>query len=124
MTVDDILEAMLTSLEQMAADDPHCMVDRTSKTLFVEGEYDISDLTGHLRSRLHPPPSVPDDIRAKDWVVAVHNDYRLYGKRYTFWLFTHEAVGADQMNNAVRGEGRSDGDALNEVRRKIGIPER
>lgn len=31
----------------------------------------------------------PDDLRAKGWSVAVHNDYRLGGKRMTFWLFTH-----------------------------------
>ena len=58
--------------------------------------------------------SNPDDIRAAGWMVAVHNDYRLNGKLYTFWLFTKD-------DRAVKGEGKSDADALNEIRRKLDI---
>lgn len=56
----------------------------------------------------------PDDIRAAGWVVAVHNDYRVSGEPHTFWLFTKDG-------RAVRGEGRTDADALNEVRNALRI---
>lgn len=51
----------------------------------------------------------PDDIRALGWMVAVHNDYRLDGMFHTFWLFT-------KNGRAVKGEGTSDAEALNQVR--------
>lgn len=53
-----------------------------------------------------------DDIRAAGWAVAVHNDYRLNGIQHTFWLFTKDGV-------AVKGEGRTDAFALNQVRAAI-----
>lgn len=56
--------------------------------------------------------SLPDDIRAKGWSVAIHNDYRLGGEAFTFWLFTKDS-------RAVKGEGRTDAEALNEVRAAI-----
>lgn len=55
----------------------------------------------------------PDDIRAEGWTVAVHNDYRYVGVQHTFWLFTKDG-------RAIKGEGRTDADALAEVRRQIG----
>ena len=58
--------------------------------------------------------NIPDDIRAQGWMVAVHNDYTLNGERYTFWLFT-------KGDRAVKGEGRTDEEALNEIRRKLDI---
>jgi hypothetical protein len=54
-------------------------------------------------------PSKPDDIRAEGWAVAVHNDYRLAGVPHTFWLFT-------KGDHAVKGEGKSDSEALSKVR--------
>jgi hypothetical protein len=57
-------------------------------------------------------PSRPDDIRAQGWVVACHNDYRHAGQPHTFWLFT-------RGERAVKGEGRTDAEALNEVRNRI-----
>lgn len=51
----------------------------------------------------------PDDIRAMGWSVAVHNDYKIRGVPYTFWLFTKE-------DRAVKGEGTTDAEALNAVR--------
>lgn len=42
-------------------------------------------------------------------MVAVHNDYRLRGETFTFWLFTHDASG-----RFVRGEGHTDREALKE----------
>jgi len=60
-------------------------------------------------------PAKPDDIREAGWMVAVHNDYRLNGSFYTFWLFT-------QGERAVKGEGQTDAAALEEIRLKIGLP--
>lgn len=53
--------------------------------------------------------SVPDDIRAAGWMVAVHNDYRLVNVVHTFWLFTKDG-------RCVKGEGKTDAEALNQVR--------
>lgn len=58
--------------------------------------------------------SSPADIRAAGWMVAVHNDYTQDGVWNTFWLFT-------KGDRCVKGEGRSDGEALNEVRRQLGM---
>ena len=60
--------------------------------------------------------SNPDDIRQEGWMVAVHNDYRQEGKMYTFWLFAKD-------DKATKGEGETDGEALNQIRKKIGLPE-
>lgn len=54
----------------------------------------------------------PDDIRAQGWVVAVHNDYRLNGIFHTFWLFTKDG-------QAIKGEGVSDAEALQQVRARL-----
>jgi hypothetical protein len=47
----------------------------------------------------------PNSFRARGWSVARHNDYRLEGIPRTFWLFT-------KGNFCVRGEGRTDNEAL------------
>jgi len=57
----------------------------------------------------------PDDLRAEGWMVAVHNDYRLKGEFHTFWLMTKGHL-------AVKGEGRSDAAALNQIREQIQKP--
>lgn len=44
-------------------------------------------------------------LRAKGWMVGVHNDYRLDKKTYTFWLFTKENV-------CIKGEAETDAEAL------------
>lgn len=56
--------------------------------------------------------SSPDDLRAQGWTVGVHNDYRLNGVAHTFWLFTKGRA-------CVKGEGRSDAEALNQVRQEL-----
>ena len=53
--------------------------------------------------------ALPDDIRAAGWTVAIHNDYRLNGDPYTFWLFTKD-------DRAIKGEGQTDAEALGKVR--------
>lgn len=52
-------------------------------------------------------------IREAGWSVAVHNDYTLSGERFTFWLFTHP------NGRWVKGEGRSDEEALEQIRLAI-----
>lgn len=53
--------------------------------------------------------ALPDDLRRNGWSVAAHNDYRQGGKSFTFWLVTKDG-------RAVKGEGLTDIDALNEIR--------
>lgn len=64
--------------------------------------------------------SIPDDIRAAGWVVAIHNDYWQDGCQHTFWLFTMKTDGAGD-GQYVKGEGRTDAEALDEVRNKLGL---
>lgn len=45
-------------------------------------------------------------LRSQGWVVAAHNDYRLNGEMFTFWLFTHP----DGI--WCKGEGSTDTEAL------------
>lgn len=61
--------------------------------------------------------SRPDDLRERGWMVAVHNDYMQNGARYTFWLLT-------RGSECVKGEGASDGEALNRVRAELTARER
>jgi hypothetical protein len=49
-----------------------------------------------------------EQLRARGWAVAVHNDYRLAGEQFTFWLLTRGTT-------FVKGEGRTDAEALHEV---------
>lgn len=56
--------------------------------------------------------NVPDDLRAEGWAVAVHNDYRLNGEAHTFWLFTKDG-------RAIKGEGRTDAEALTQCRAEV-----
>lgn len=60
-------------------------------------------------------PSYPDDLRKRGWSVAVHNDYFIDGERYTFWLFTNDL----QAGACAKGEGRTDAEALDQVRKFI-----
>lgn len=45
-------------------------------------------------------------LRHGGWRVAVHNDYRMHGQDWTFWLLTHPS------GVWAKGEGVSDGLAL------------
>lgn len=46
------------------------------------------------------------NLRTMGWMVAVHNDYRLDGERYTFWLLTRD------NEELMQGEGLTDLEAL------------
>ncbi len=52
-------------------------------------------------------------LRSAGWMVAVHNDFRLNGKSYTFWLFTHS------NGRWLKGEASTDIEALNECIKKL-----
>lgn len=68
--------------------------------------------------------SSPADIRAAGWTVAVHNDYSLNGARHTFWLFTRADPSRTNLpgeGRYAKGEGRTDAEALDEVRLQIGL---
>lgn len=56
------------------------------------------------------------ELRDKGLMVAVHNDYRLNGERHTFWLFT------TPDGRAIKGEGRTDEEALSQVRAALARP--
>lgn len=58
------------------------------------------------------PWTSPNDLRKLGWSVAVHNDYKLNGENYTFWLMT-------KNNVALKGEGKTDEEALNQIREQI-----
>lgn len=51
-------------------------------------------------------------LRAEGWRVAVHNDYMLNGVLHTFWGLTRGA-------SFVKGEGRTDEEALVDAQRAI-----
>lgn len=46
-------------------------------------------------------------LRRNGWTVAVHNDYRLKDRPYTFWLFTNE-----KTREYVKGEGETDAESV------------
>jgi hypothetical protein len=69
-----------------------------------------------MSRKIKPNAAVADDIRRAGWMVAVHNDYCLGGKPYTFWLFI-------KQKRAVKGEGLTDAIALNKVREQIKLPQ-
>lgn len=58
-------------------------------------------------------------IRGSGWHVAVHNDYSLNGEWHTFWLFTKRGT-AGELDQAVKGEGKTDEEALGQVLQRIG----
>lgn len=81
-----------------------CRPDRL-RMVFSMDQYDPSPARQAHANAL----GCPSDIRADGWAVAVHNDYRAMGASHTFWLFT-------RGDECVKGEGRTDAEALNEVR--------
>ena len=54
----------------------------------------------------------PEDLRAKGWAVAIHNDYRILMQPHTFWLMTRDG-------RAVKGEGPTDTTALDAIRGQV-----
>lgn len=57
--------------------------------------------------------SLLEKFRKNGWMVAVHNDYLQNGEFHTFWLFT-------KGNQCVKGEGKSDYEALAGIETQIG----
>lgn len=56
-----------------------------------------------------------NDLRVRGWSVAAHNDYRQNGEAFTFWLMT-------KQDRALKGEGRTDAEALNQIRTALEEP--
>lgn len=55
------------------------------------------------------------EVRSLGWAVAVHNDYRLNGEAFTFWLFT-------RGDRCVKGEARTDREAVAAALRGVAAP--
>lgn len=70
--------------------------------------------TGRQEAQKHLGASLPDDLRLQGWAVAIHNDYRQGGVQHTFWLFT-------KNGSALKGEGATDAEALDEVRAQLEV---
>ena len=77
----------------------------------------VDQLRAELAEAKARDESLPDDLREKGWMVAVHNDYRINGERKTFWLLTYDD------GQYVKGEGATDAEALNEIRAFLGAKE-
>ncbi len=96
--------------------------DNDSEVLFMKGDNKGGwrRLAKTARSTLATPQPTEtqtlDDLRAKGWMVAVHNDYRLNGKPYTFWLFTHPS------GRWIKGEGETDAQAIADASSQIAQP--
>ena len=65
------------------------------------------------RSRDETLENLLKNIRAYGYTVACHNDYRLQGMPYTFWLFTHPD------GTWVKGEAPTDVLAVEQVMEEI-----
>lgn len=80
----------------------------------------------HLVSMAHkrePQPSAhaaeldasrPDDLRKLGWFVGIHNDYAVKGVPFTYWSLNHPASG-----RFLKGEGRTDAEALDQIREQL-----
>lgn len=66
----------------------------------------------HVKQDADTVSGLLDRLRASGWRVAVHNDYQFEGQLFTFYLFTHAS------GLWLKGEARSDLEALQEVARQ------
>lgn len=87
------------------------VVERFSRDQFPN-ERELDRVFGVVAKMLPAMDANPEDIRRAGWTVAVHNDYWQSGCLHTFWLFTKDG-------RAVKGEGRTDKEALAMVRQEI-----
>lgn len=79
-----------------------------------DGNVARGEMLAELRKEIMPNETLLDKIRDLGWDVAVHNDYRLGGVRHTFWLFTRDGL-------SVKGEGKSDHEALRLVYKIVSV---
>lgn len=115
-------EFFVLRLDAGCKDDAHLTACRHAALAYADAiEPHRAELAADIRARyqsaVHQPNGAgasPDDIRRAGWNVAVHNDYRLNGIDHTFWLFT-------KSGRCVKGDGRNDLEALNNVRRKLAL---
>jgi hemerythrin len=77
------------------------------------GTFDMDPRAGASGSMLVAlTAGCPDDLRAQGWAVAAHHDYQLNGGPHTYWLFT-------RGERCVEGEGRTDAEALDQIRGRL-----
>lgn len=69
------------------------------------------------RSELAWYKGTADDLRELGWCVAVHNDYKQGLVPWTFWLMTLNVGNGPLV--ALKGEGRDDADALDQIRTQV-----
>ena len=122
-----MLRATVSRLERELAEFDKVPFDKTTGTPFAaatawrKAHNDVcaerDDLRAELAEAKARDESLPDDLREKGWMVAVHNDYRINGERKTFWLLTYDD------GQYVKGEGATDAEALNEIRAFLGAKE-
>jgi hypothetical protein len=106
------LAPLLSMVEDHAAEiAPAVVADAARRARLTIGAL-ITERDDAAAERERLVAASPDDLREQGWAVAVHNDYRLNGERFTFWLLT-------RGDRCVKGEGRTDADALNEIRRAL-----
>jgi len=91
--------------------DTVCFREHSGSALKCQ-EVTIDSLQSELATALARVAGSPDDLRALGWSVAVHNDYKLDGHDWTFWLFT-------KGHWCIKGEGQTDAEALDEIRRAL-----
>lgn len=79
----------------------------------MDTEKMMQELWEGIRSR-------PDDLRDEGLMVAVHNDYMDMGTFHTFWLMTYKISNPEFRSGvnvlAFKGEGRTDQEALDQIR--------
>ena len=98
-------------------DRPDCPCGHPFGTRGPCGACNCADDDGDLSSLAQDAPpkgpqSVLEQLRSDGWRVAVHNDYMLNGELHTFWGLTRGCC-------FVKGEGRTDGEALADAQRGI-----
>ena len=77
------------------------------------GAFDMDPRAGASGSMLVAVTAgCPDDLRARGWAVAAHHDSQINGVPHTFWLFTRD-------DRCVKGEGRTDAEALDQIRKQL-----
>lgn len=80
---------------------------------------DIVPERGRDMSYLKYRSESADDLRGLGWRVAIHNDYEKDGEVYTFWLMTKKET--ENRSVALKGEGKFDADALDQIRSAIAL---
>jgi hypothetical protein len=105
--------ALLCTLTGLPLDTADVVISRAAGYGYLNGRRDFTAPPGDEgQGSDFATPGMPDDIRAAGWTVAAHSDYRLNEEPHTCWLFT-------KGSRNVRGEAKTDAEALDKVRQEI-----